>query len=474
METGLRVQMGVNRRLGKADSSPLKRFGMIRVSCIFEVSVFLFLLPGGILANAQSPAGTVRHHRVEEPDPTVDLLTQAETALGKQDYVAAEPLLKKYLETYPDSYAGWYDLGYVYRGLGRRDDSIAAYRKSVAAKADVFESNLNLGLVLADAANPEAEQFLRAATRLKPSSGNTSGNRLANTRDGQMRAWMALGRFLVSSKPDEAVSAFGQAAALDPKDPEPHLAAGSLLEKSHPAEAEKEYHQALAAAPDSVDAMTALANLYQRERRFSDAEPLLRQLVAFHPNDAGAHLQLGRMLAISGHKQDAVSELETGLKLDPSDHHAQRDLAELYGELGKYDEAQEKYRVLLASEPGDAELHDGYGRALLKQKKFAEAQQELMKAVQLRPDWGEAYGDLAVAANENKDYATAIKATDLRAKYLPEIPMSYFLRATAYDHLRDAKQAARYYHQFLEVAAGQYPEQEWQARHRLIAIEPKK
>jgi tetratricopeptide (TPR) repeat protein len=97
-----------------------------------------------------------------------------------------------------------------------------------------------------------------------------------------------------------------------------------------------------------------------------------------------------------------------------------------------------------------------------------------MKAARLRPDSGETYGELAVAANENKDYPLAIKAADLRAKYLPENPMSYFLRATAYDHLRDAKQAAKYYHQFLDVAGGKYPDQEWQATHRLIAIEPKK
>jgi tetratricopeptide (TPR) repeat protein len=114
------------------------------------------------------------------------------------------------------------------------------------------------------------------------------------------------------------------------------------------------------------------------------------------------------------------------------------------------------------------------GRSLLKQKKPGEAEQELTKAIQLNPGWGEAYGELAIAANENKDYALAIKAADERAKYLPENPMSYFLRATAYDHLRDVKNASRYYHQFLDVAEGKYPDQEWQAQHRLIAIEPKK
>jgi hypothetical protein len=63
---------------------------------------------------------------------------------------------------------------------------------------------------------------------------------------------------------------------------------------------------------------------------------------------------------------------------------------------------------------------------------------------------------------------------DARAKYLPEVPGTYFLRATAFDSLRDYKQASQNYHQFLVVAAGRFPDEEWKAKHRLIAIEPKK
>jgi hypothetical protein len=48
------------------------------------------------------------------------------------------------------------------------------------------------------------------------------------------------------------------------------------------------------------------------------------------------------------------------------------------------------------------------------------------------------------------------------------------MRASAYDHLRDFKNASANYHLFLKAANGKYPEQEWQATHRLIAIEPKK
>lgn len=434
-------------------------------TCIFTLSV-AFVLFFSFDTAAQTSGRTVRHHQVEEQDPSAAMLAKAESDLDKRDYASAETLLKKYLESHSENYAAWYDLGFADHQLGKRDDSIAAYRKSVSAKPDVFESNLNLGLELAEVEDAQAEQYLRAATKLNPAS---------NATQGHMRAWLALGRVLAATKPEEAVSAFQQAASLDPKNPEPHLDAGALLEKQQrSADAEREYQQALRIVPDSSDALIALSNLYMREKKFGDAQAALTKLVALHPNDAGAHFQLGRMLAIAGKNEEAASEMETGLKLDPSDQKARRDLADLAADSGKYDEAAQAYAALIRANPNDGDLHAGLGRVLMKQKKFSEAQQELIKAAELKPGTGEIYGELAVAANENKNYPLAIKAADLRAKYLPENPMSYFLRATAYDHLRDAKDAAKYYHQFLEVAGGKYPDQEWQAKHRLIAIETKK
>jgi hypothetical protein len=61
----------------------------------------------------------------------------------------------------------------------------------------------------------------------------------------------------------------------------------------------------------------------------------------------------------------------------------------------------------------------------------------------------------------------------MRSKYLPEIPSTYFLWATSYDTLHDKAAAITYYHHFLEAAAGKYPNQEWQARQRLLLLEKK-
>ncbi len=418
-------------------------------------------------ASAETTGKTVRHHKVEVEDPSSPPeLIRAESAIEKKDYLTAEPLLKKVVADDPQNFAAWFDLGFIYNALGRTDDAIAAYRKSVAAKPDVFESNLNLGLTLVKSGQPDAEQFLRAATKLKPTS---------HAQEGQARAWLSLGHVLEATNPNAALEAYTQAAHLDPKDPEPHLSAGPLLEaQNRYADAEQEYRQVFALDPSSVDALTGMANIYMRGHRFTDAEEILRKLVALHPADAGAHMQLGRMLAADGQPEPAIAQLQEALKLAPNDAGVQRDLADLYIDAKKYDLAEAQFRSLLAIKPNDGELRYGLGRVLLKQKKFPEAEQELIAAIQFKPDLGPAYGDLAGAANETKNYELVIKVLDARAKILPEVPIGYFLKATAYDHLRQYKPAAENYHRFLDKATGQFPDQEFQARHRLIAIEPRK
>jgi tetratricopeptide (TPR) repeat protein len=130
------------------------------------------------------------------------------------------------------------------------------------------------------------------------------------------------------------------------------------------------------------------------------------------------------------------------------------------------------YKDLVAADPNDASLRHQYGLVLLHQRKFAEAQEQLLAALERDRKLVDAYGDLALAASENKNYQLTIGVLDARAKLAPETPGTYFLRATAYDNLKAFAQASENYHLFLSVSNGQFPDREWQARHRLIAIEP--
>jgi Flp pilus assembly protein TadD len=426
-------------------------------------AILLIALTAAALAQTHT---TVRHYK-ERIDDTPPEIAQAEDAIQKNDFTGAEALLKKAIDKDPKNYQAWFDLGFVLNRLGRVEDSIHAYRQSVAAKPEVFETNLNLGLMLVRFNSPEAERYLRAATGLKPAD---------HVEEGQASAWLALAHLLENTKPEDALAAYRKASELTPKDPEPHLSAGLLQERQKEfSAAEAEYKQVLAVDPHSTEAAIGLTNLYMKSGRLGDAEPLLRRLAIERPEDAGIHLQLGRVLAAQSKKDDAITEIQTALQLAPADSDAQRELADLYSSAGKNDLAENTYRALVTTQPKDPELHRGLGQALLRQKKFPEAQQEFLTALRLKRDSPDVYVDLAFAASENKNYELTIRALNGRTRLNSDLPaICYFLRASAYDHLRDYKLAAVDYHHFLEVAEGKYPDQEWQATHRLIAIEPNK
>ncbi|MGH9508512.1 MAG: tetratricopeptide repeat protein [Terriglobales bacterium] len=407
---------------------------------------------------------TRRKHRVAEEDPTAPAVLEAEVAIEKQDYATAERLLKGVVEAYPKDYRAWFNLGFVYNATNRAPDAVDAYRQSVAAQPDIFESNLNLGLLLAAQSNSEAEKFLRAATKLKPS---------AKANEGLARAWISLGRMLEARQPQESQAAYSQAASLQPADAEPHLSAGLLHERQNdfPA-AEREFRKAAELDPKSVEAVAGLVNVYTRSKRLPEAEAALRQYLQLNPESPLARVQLGRVLVAQGKNDEGLAELKAGLESSPNDVSALREMAQLSLAAKNYEQAVSYYGRLAQAEPRNAEYRHGLGASLMKMGRYAEAEQQLITAVSLKADLPEAYADLAVAAYENKNYPLTIKALDARARYQPDTPKTYFLRATAYDHLHANKEAAQNYRQFLATANGEYPTQEWQARNRLKAIDP--
>jgi Flp pilus assembly protein TadD len=235
-------------------------------NAILIVFVMLTACPG-VIAQTHT---TVRHYR-ERIDDTPPEIAQAEDAIQKNDFAAAEGLLKKAIDKDPKNYQAWFDLGFALNRLARTDESIAAYRKSVAPSPMSSSRTSTWGLMLARANNPEAEPFLRAATTLKPTDHIVE--------EGQARAWLALAHLLENTKPEDAFQSYRKASELTPKDPEPHLSAGLLHERQKEfSHAEAEYKQVLNLDPHSSEAAIGLTNLYMKSGRLGEAEPTLRRL----------------------------------------------------------------------------------------------------------------------------------------------------------------------------------------------------
>src|SRR5260370_35395841 len=99
---------------------------------------------------------SVRHTRVAEEGAPPSELTQAEDAIQKHNYAAAEPLLRKVVEHDPVNYVAWFDLGFVENGLGKLDDWFAAIRNTEALRPDVFDCNSNLACRMSQPVHGEA------------------------------------------------------------------------------------------------------------------------------------------------------------------------------------------------------------------------------------------------------------------------------------------------------------------------------
>ncbi len=353
-------------------------------------AILILLLLTALAVTAQNRGQTVRRQRV-----AVDTVGRAEAAIEKKDYAMAEQALDEAVKQDPSDYRAWFDLAFVYTATNRQAQAIEAYKRSVAANPKIFESNLNLGLMLARAGDPEAEKYLRAATQLTPQS---------QPQQNLVQAWMALAQVLVKKDPKSALQAYLQASRLQPANADAHLAAGGLAERLKDyATAEQQYKAAAAANTKSDAALAGLVNVYIEQQRLDDAEAALRRYLAADPNNAAAHVQLARVLAQLHRRPEAIAEMEAAVELTPADAAAQRQLAGLYLEDKQYDKAEPLFRALLAQNPNDGDLHYGLGVALLNEKKFAEAQNELLAAVRLKPNIPEAYEPLATAASENKD-----------------------------------------------------------------------
>jgi tetratricopeptide (TPR) repeat protein len=413
-------------------------------------------------AFAQTRPPHKSHPQATADDRAADALRDAESLLQKQQYPQAEEKLQTIITQQSANPQAWFDLGFAQSHQGKTADAITSYKKATQLDPKWFEAQQNLGLALAKSGDlATAATALKIAVTLKPTVGGPPA---------LVAAWLSLAQVTEASEPQESLAAYQKASELDPANSEAQLGVARMAELSgNPAAAEQQYLKL--AATGNNDSVEHLVGLYLKQKRFADAETWLRKYMSANPQNMAAQLQLGKLLAAEGKSQEAIATLAPMYKTSP-DAKIARDLGALYLETKRYAAAADLLRPLIQQNPTDAQLFFDYGSALMHQLKYPEAQTVLLKAVQLKPTLVEAYFDLGYAAEQNKNYELTIRVLDARAKLQPETPATYFLRATAFDNLRMYKPAAENYKLFLGVASGKFPDQEFQARHRLKAILP--
>jgi tetratricopeptide (TPR) repeat protein len=392
-------------------------------------------------------------------------VADAEADLVKSDWKAAQAKLEPWLAAHPADSRALFDAGYAADAQNRLDDAASLYRRAVEANPQSFEAHLSLGLLLArqnkfDEARPE----IAAATSLNPVDAAPAM---------KARAWRALAQIDRNIDTTEASNDLLEALKLSPETPDDTLLAANLADQAGEYDvAETAYRRVLAKDPKSADANAGLAHLLITRKQYPEAETLLRAALQQSPGDPALTAQLAAVLAAQD-KGEALPLIQKLHAAHPADQAITRMLAEVLAEAGDHAGSDLLYAQLLAASPNDAALLIGHGENLTRLLKYAQAFAAFDKATQLDPANADAWSGLAFAASRTDQPSVTLHALTMRSKYLPEVPSSLFLWATAYDTLHQKSEAVTYYHHFLDLAAGKFPDQEWQARQRIKLLENK-
>ena len=400
------------------------------------------------------------------------LRSEAIAALEAHEFPRALKLLAPLAEASPKDAKLLYDLGSAQDALDQTSAAEASYRTSIADDAALLEPRVALGLLLARNGHmPEARTEFLAATAIP--SGDPAL---------RAHAYRALAHIDERAHPADARDELLAALKLSPETPEDTLLSAELAAVSGTgaAPAEAAYRRVLDQHPNEPDAVSGLAHLLVQSHRTAEAEPILTAALTAHPGDPSLTIQLASVFNAEGKPALALPLVEGLTKANPQDSNIRRVLAGLYIDTFAWDKAEPLLATLTAQDPHDTRSIDDRGRALVHLRRYSEAQQILTRIVAqpaLFPTpaaLGDAAGHLAFASSENNDPAAALQAIAVRATVLPNSPEMLFVAAISYDKLHQVTLAQKAYKQFLGASKDANPDQEFQARHRLVALEHRK
>src|SRR5271168_366839 len=177
-----------------------------------------------------------------------------------------------------------------------------------------------------------------------------------------------------------------------------------------------QFQQILKIQPVDVYSGLWLARLYRFENKHSEAETVLRGLLARDASNGPALEQLSQLLMDEGRSQEAVKLLSdaAGESSSPEVYDL---LGDAYSQAKDYAKAEDAYRKAVEEDPDDPGHLHGLAQALMAEDKYAEALEQFKRLTEIEPSTSENYLRMAQLYRHLGKFDQA-EASLLRAKQL--------------------------------------------------------
>jgi len=221
---------------------------------------------------------------------------------------------------------------------------------------------------------------------------------------------------------EKAVEAAKQAARLNDKLPEVHVALGSAYAATgQNVQAIAEHKRALELAPNSDGAYRRLGNAYRANGQKEEALRALEKAVEINPYYWNNLAALGKAYFAFGESDKAVKVFLQIIQLEPDNPAGYNNLGGIYLSLGRFDESIPAFQKSLQIKPS-GDTYTNLGTAFFYLKRYSEALPMFEKAVEMSPEDETNMGNLAdgyrLVGDRQKAQATYEKAISLAYKEL--------------------------------------------------------
>jgi tetratricopeptide (TPR) repeat protein len=153
---------------------------------------------------------------------------------------------------------------------------------------------------------------------------------------------------------DESIAAHRESARLQPQEPVAHSALGAvLIKKGLWDEAAGAYRAAIRLQPDNAWLHHLLGDACAQARRSAEAEAAYREAIRLEPNDGGRHHNLGDVLRDQHKFSDAAAEYAEAIRLRPDVHASHYGLGSVYAFAGHWDKAAAPFGRAAELKPDD-------------------------------------------------------------------------------------------------------------------------
>lgn len=240
----------------------------------------------------------------------------------------------------------------------------------------------------------------------------------------------------------------------------------------------------LARYPEDANFLCLSALTLTRLGRFDEAELQIEAALGIFPKFERAYEAKGDLLVAKGDLADAVEALEEVLRLDPTRQQTRLKLGRLFLRMGyvdkarrlrgeflkggadnpeivratnlekeqKFAEAEQVYRQILSRHPDNVTAMRLWARLGIRQKRYEDAEILLARAVEVAPDFNQAWADLVTVQYEQQKLDEAAESARRLIKLDPGVPNGYLLLASAQASAGHHDEALRAFDDALAVA----------------------